>query len=83
MKIKLVVLLLLVSLAFAPNLRPAHATDSKAITARCVAGRTAPATGFWTWPANSQVNVYLREPDFSAADLAPVEIAVQNWDVTA
>jgi hypothetical protein len=50
---------------------------------RCVSGHTAAPFGFWTWPANSQVSVYLREPDFSAADAAAVRVSVQNWDESA
>jgi hypothetical protein len=49
----------------------------------CVVGRTATSFGFWTWPANSHVTIYLREPDFSAADVAAVRVSVQNWDESA
>lgn len=49
----------------------------------CVAGHTAAATGFWTWPADTTVNVYLREPDFAEADVVPVRISVENWDASA
>ena len=27
----------------------------------CLVGRTAPPVGFWTWPANTHVNIYLRD----------------------
>lgn len=50
---------------------------------RCVTGHTAAPFGFWTWPASSQVSVYLREPDFSEADVAAVRVSVQNWDESA
>jgi hypothetical protein len=49
----------------------------------CIAGRTAPPVGFWTWPTNSQVNIYLRAPDFSEADAAAVKVAAGNWDQSA
>ncbi len=49
----------------------------------CVVGRTAPPTGFWTWPPNTRVNVYLREPDFSNAEVAAVKLALASWDATA
>jgi hypothetical protein len=49
----------------------------------CVAGHTAAATGFWTWPANSRVNVYLRAPDFSEDYVESVGVAVKNWDTAA
>jgi len=49
----------------------------------CIAGRTAPPFGFWTWPANSHVKIYLRASDFSESDAAAVKLASENWDVTA
>ena len=51
--------------------------------APCIVGHTSPSTGFWTWPANSVVNVYLRDPDFSQDYVAAVRIAVENWDAVA
>jgi hypothetical protein len=59
------------------------AVTSKSAPAPCVVGRTAAPIGFWTWPANSKVNIYLREPDFSAAEIPAVRTAVENWDVSA
>jgi hypothetical protein len=50
---------------------------------RCTIGHNQPAIGFWTWPAASQVNVYLREPDFSSHDAEAVERAIQNWNAMA
>lgn len=47
---------------------------------RCVPGRTQADIGFWTWPAGLEVNVYLREPDFSVDYISAVERAVQNWN---
>src|SRR6266404_4541442 len=60
----------------------------KTITSRvepapCVVGRTAAPIGFWTWPANSHINIYLREPDFSSDYLSAVKLAVENWDAAA
>jgi hypothetical protein len=57
--------------------------SSQAASGPCVAGRTAAPVGFWTWPSNTRVNVYLRQPDFSESDVAAVRIAVENWDVAA
>jgi hypothetical protein len=61
--------------------------EPKALTSEppatpCVVGRTTAGIGFWTWPANSHVNIYLRAPDFSAADVSAVSVAVKNWDAT-
>ncbi|HSS20322.1 MAG TPA: hypothetical protein VLL54_09615 [Pyrinomonadaceae bacterium] len=69
--------------ACAISLPQMRATETSNAPARCVAGHTAPASGFWTWPAKSQVNVYLRQPDFSEVDVAAVRIAAENWDATA
>jgi hypothetical protein len=83
MKLKLYAFLLLIAVAFANTLPKTRANEARNAPGRCVVGHTSPATGFWTWPANSQVNVYLRQPDFSAADVSAVEVAVQNWDTSA
>ena len=56
---------------------------AKSRVAQCTVGRTSPPIGFWTWPAAAEVNIYLREPDFSAADVSAVRLAVENWDATA
>lgn len=77
--------LLLVS--FTPSVNNPKASAKENLAGRsaalCVVGRTAPPTGFWTWPANTRVTIYLREPDFSETDLAAVRLAVSNWDATA
>lgn len=52
-------------------------------TTPCIVGHTSPSTGFWTWPVNSLVNIYLRDPDFSDDYVSAVRIAVQNWDAAA
>src|SRR6266436_5289200 len=49
----------------------------------CVAGHTSTSTGFWKWPANSHVNIYLRDPDFSGDYVTAVKIAVENWNAAA
>lgn len=60
-----------------------YARQVESPMAPCVVGRTAPPVGFWTWPAHTLVNIYLREPDFSKSDVSAVSVAVQNWDSTA
>jgi len=52
-------------------------------TGPCVVGRTAPPVGFWTWPRGTQVKVYLREPEFSGADISAVKLALASWDASA
>src|SRR5450432_1820295 len=71
--------LLLVSL-WTPALRTVRA---ELAPAPCIAGHNAAPVGFWTWPANSHVNVYLRTPDFGEGDAAAVKLALQNWDAAA
>jgi hypothetical protein len=81
MKNKLLVLLCLSLIGASIHIpRPVTAETRPA---PCVPGRTAAPTGFWTWPANARVNVYLREPDFAERDVPAVKIAVQNWDAAA
>ena len=83
MKSKLLVLLVMIMIALClPRPRTAYAL-SGGTASPCVVGHTEPRSGFWTWPSNSQVNVYLRKPDFSLVDVAAVEVAVRNWDQSA
>jgi hypothetical protein len=71
---------ILLSIAATLGLDVPGTANSAPALGRCVVGRNAAPIGFWTWPANSQVNVYLREPDFSADYVSAVRVAVQNWD---
>ena len=81
MKRKLALLsCLLLAVLLAPIQRTAKAVSEPK---PCVAGRTAAAFGFWTWPANSQVNLYLRTPGFAEGDAAAVKSALDNWNVAA
>lgn len=60
-----------------------ESSAAKTRAASCIVGRNAPPIGFWTWPANTRVNIYLREPDFSTSDISAVRVAVENWDASA
>jgi hypothetical protein len=82
MRLKLLIASLMLIVTASPLSYP-KALTPKVEPAPCVAGRTAAPTGFWTWPANSHVNIYLREPDFSEEYVAAVKIAVGNWDAAA
>ncbi|MGZ8842194.1 MAG: hypothetical protein ACXW18_00935 [Pyrinomonadaceae bacterium] len=73
-------LALTLSSSFLTHSMPVH---RRAVSTPCVAGRTAARVGFWTWPAKSEVKVYLRDPDFSAAYSAAVAVALTNWDAVA
>jgi hypothetical protein len=83
MKLKLFALFVIVASIFATESLEITTKAAAPAVVPCVIGRTAPASGFWTWPANSRVKIYLREPDFSEADVSAVRIAVQNWDASA
>ena len=75
----LVVLLAIIAL----QLNGPRKTKAETRPLQCVAGRTAAPVGFWNWPSNSKVSVYLRQPDFSSDYAEAVRIAVENWNATA
>jgi len=81
MKITLLILIAIIGSIF-PN-SPASSAKAVNPSLRCVVGRNAAPVGFWTWPANSQVNIYLRTGDFSELDVVAVKSAARNWDLSA
>jgi hypothetical protein len=83
LKLKLLVLFLIIASIFSTHSLAVTTKMAATTAAPCVIGRTAPASGFWTWPANSDVKVYLRTPDFSEFDLSAVSVAIRNWDGSA
>lgn len=60
-----------------------QAQNAQSTDKRCIPGRNQAEIGFWTWPAGLEVNIYLRDHDFSVDYLSAVERAVQNWNVAA
>lgn len=82
MKFRLLVASLMLTAALTSVNYP-KTTSTRGEVEPCIVGRTAAPIGFWTWPANSHINIYLREPDFSVAYLAAVRLAVENWDAAA
>jgi hypothetical protein len=60
-----------------------RSVKAQTLPAQCQVGRTAPPIGFWTWPANSRVDVYLLATDFSVDYEAAVQLAVRNWNNSA
>ena len=50
---------------------------------QCQIGRQAAATGFWTWPANTTVQVYIRSKDFNAKQFSSLLLALDNWNRTS
>jgi hypothetical protein len=49
----------------------------------CKVGQQAAPIGFWTWPANTHVQVYIRAVDFNAQQLPSLVLALQNWNLAA
>ena len=48
-------------------------------TKRCDVGVQAPAVGFWTWPAESQVKVYVVESDFQPGEVSSLLAPLASW----
>jgi hypothetical protein len=46
----------------------------------CEVGVRAPAIGFWTWPQDAHVKVYVRVPDFTPPEIPYLVTALQTWD---
>lgn len=46
----------------------------------CRVGQDAPAIGFWTWAANSQVKVYIRSADFTTEQFPRLLAALKTWN---
>lgn len=83
MKLKLSALFLTIAALCSTHSLAVTTRTAATLASPCVVGHTAPSSGFWTWPANSQVKIYLRAPDFSERDVAAVRVAVHNWDESA
>ncbi len=47
---------------------------------QCSIGVEAPDVGFWTWPANAHVSVYVLSADFQTAEVPYLLIALKNWN---
>lgn len=49
----------------------------------CRVGKQAPAFGFWTWPANSTVKVFIVSRDFQTAEVEQLLTPLRNWNAVA
>ena len=58
-------------------------TQTPTATTPCRIGQQAPAIGFWTWAANSQVKVYIVSTDFKAPEIPYLLKALENWNGAA
>lgn len=59
---------------------PQSLTDS---VSPCRIGEDAPPIGFWTWPANARVKVYIREGDFTSQQIPNLLSALKNWNAVS
>ncbi len=49
----------------------------------CKVGSRAAATGFWTWPPDSQVYVYVLQNDFSKEEISFLTRPITMWDAVS
>lgn len=47
---------------------------------RCQIGTDAPQIGFWTWPGNARVRVYVRSVDFKEKEIPSLVAALNTWN---
>jgi len=52
-------------------------------TRRCEVGAQAPPVGFWTWPAGSQVKVYVVESDFQPSEVSSLLTPLASWNAVS
>lgn len=48
-------------------------------TVQCRVGADAPQIGFWTWPRNAQVKVFIRSSDFKTKELSHLVAPLDKW----
>jgi len=58
---------------------PAFPQDARPVTA-CKVGVRAPAFGFWNWPADSRVKVYILGADFNSEEIPYLLRPLRLWD---
>jgi hypothetical protein len=63
----------------------AHLVNSKPEkpAAPCRIGEQAPPIGFWTWPHNARVKVYVRALDFTPKQIPYLVAALKNWNAVS
>jgi len=72
-------IVLLVVLATAPNKSLSQAKAEHGIVP-CSIGTQAAPIGFWTWPQNTLVKVYIRSADFPAEQISHLLSAFKSWN---
>lgn len=58
-------------------------SQTKSQVAPCKPGKQAPGTGFWRWPANARVRVFIRSADFEPGQLSYLLTALNNWNTAS
>jgi hypothetical protein len=49
----------------------------------CKIGSRAAATGFWTWPPDSQIYVFVLQHDFSKEEISFLSRPIKTWDAVS
>ena len=57
-----------------------NAPQSQASITPCRISIDAPPIGFWTWPANAKVKVYVLQSDFTSSQTAHLVSALKSWN---
>jgi hypothetical protein len=71
---------LLVALSGSLNAPVLRSQPRAASISPCRVGENAAPIGFWTWPASARVKVYIRERDFTPAQIPHLLDALNNWN---
>ena len=58
-------------------------SDAQITGGDCRVGSRAAATGFWTWPPDTRVYVYVLETDFSKEEIPSLTKPIQLWDAVS
>ena len=83
MKSKIVILSLLLTGLGSLSGTGAASRLSNETVLQCRVGEDAPQVGFWTWPSNTQVSVYVRSVDFKTKEIPQLLAALENWNNVA
>lgn len=73
-------LILGLSLTIVSLFSPGGAAFSDAPVLPCRVGKDAPQIGFWTWPSQTQVSVYINSIDFKDKEIPYLTKALDKWN---
>jgi len=77
MKLRLLILGLLLTIA---SLFSSGVAFSEEPVLPCRVGKDAPQIGFWTWPSQTQVSVYISSVDFKDKEIPYLTKALDKWN---